>query len=77
MPTERDAFAALQRFVATHRNQRQAAAALGFSQAFLSQLLKRQKRIPDTVLTRLGLERREIIVNLKRRADVPADELAS
>jgi len=72
-----NAHAALKRFVATYPSQAAAAEAFGFSPAFLSMLLKRQKRIPDTVLARLGLRRRTIIVDLKRRANVPADELAS
>jgi predicted transcriptional regulator len=78
MQIDVDALAALRRFVARYETQRQAAEALGFTQAYLSDLLKEQRPFSDNVLAKLGL-RRTIIVNAetRRRKTDTTEELAS
>lgn len=51
-----DPVAVLKQFVLTHPNQRAAAAALGISQAYLSDLLNARRDLSDTVLTKLNLK---------------------
>ncbi len=52
-----DPIEALRAFVATHQTQRQAAAALGISQAYLSDILNERRDVSETVLEKLGLKR--------------------
>lgn len=54
---ESDPRKALLAFICTHGGLTPAAALLGCSKQFVSQLTKGQKRIPDTMLGKLGLRR--------------------
>jgi len=61
-----DCKTALETFVAKHPSQRDAAVALGVSQAYLSDILRGNRRCSDGVLSKLGLER--VIVKAAREA---------
>jgi hypothetical protein len=77
MQIDVDALAALRRFVARYETQRQAAEALGFTQAYLSDLLKEQRPFSDNVLAKLGLRRTIIVSDPRRRKTDTTEELAS
>jgi transcriptional regulator with XRE-family HTH domain len=55
--TEAKTVSAIRRFIKAQTTQRQAAAALGISPGYLSDILKGRRIAPDAVLDRLGLER--------------------
>ena len=51
-----DPLATLRAFVARHANQRDAAAALGISPAYLSDLLNERRDLSQKLLAKLGLK---------------------
>ena len=57
MSKEIDPLAALQMFVAQYPTQAAAAEALDISAPFLSDMLNENRRVSDTILEKLGLER--------------------
>lgn len=54
---ELDPLATLKTFVAGHPNQRTAAAALGITQSYLSDLVNGRRDLSDQLLAQLGLRR--------------------
>lgn len=48
---------ALATYVATHKTNREAAAALGISAQYLGDMLRGQRKVSNGVLAKLGLER--------------------
>ena len=53
--------AALRQFVDAKGSQRAAAARLRCTPQFIGQILRGEKRVPDSILRKLGLRRREIV----------------
>jgi plasmid maintenance system antidote protein VapI len=57
MAVEIDALERLQKFVKRHPTQKDAAAALGITPAYLSDLVNMRRELSNTILAKLGLKR--------------------